>query len=640
VLSIDANSGGPLIVSQTYRDRRHAGTCSTGEELGHLLLLTVCCVLLVSCARESGPTPRPNVLLIVLDDFGYNDLGANGNRHTPTPALDRFSQQGARYTRHYAHSTCTPARVALLTGRSPAQSGFRPTHVRLSSDTPTIASVLHDNGYHTEHIGKWHVGNSSESDAPLHAGFEKWFGFLTQFDLQGNRGARGRGRPGEYINPWLRGDSGPSKRFSGHLTDILTDRATNFLENNPADSQPWFLNLWYLAPHQPIQPSKSFADSFPNSDEGKYHALIAQLDHNIGRVLRTLDEQGLSKDTLVIVLSDNGGTNRETENNSPFWGRKTTFFEGGVRTPLLIRWPGRTQANTVISEAASIYDIFPTIAHAAGAPVPDTLEGRDLFTDDGPPPRPLFWEHSNSEQHRYAVLSADRRWRFVPPILNDLEADFTGSTNVMDEHPDVAAELREEFLRWRLKTREVATKFRRDGDHTSGTLEGNDMLRSPGHGGFTFAIGITPGGSPSSSNQVVAEQNERWRLDYHPDHGLSLELLGLSARGPKLSEGQCHEVVVSSDHQFPLQRPRRARTILNLYVDGQLVDSARDDAPVPNLKGYANPTHIGRNAAGEQRFTGHLSRPFIVNERVVPDDQVEKVNNGVSGLPTLCSHTP
>jgi arylsulfatase A-like enzyme len=328
----------------------------------HIILA---CLLVAGCSGDSSDgstgtststdTARPNILLIVLDDLGYNDLGANGNPNTPTPNLDDFARQGIRYTRNYVDSSCTATRVALLTGRSPAENGFRPGHLRLSDDTITIASTLRDAGYHTEHIGKWHVGDSDEKDAPNRVGFNHWFGFLTGANLRGPRPDPGIYQHPTYLNPWLEGDDDPAMQYSGHLTDILTERAIDFIQTHSDDDQPWFLNLWYSAPHGPIQPSAFFKNLHPNTPEGRYYALIDQLDFNIGNLLRGLDEEGLSDNTMVVILSDNGGTNIATDNNSPFYGVKILYLEGGVRTPLLIRWKGKTTPNTVNNDIVSFH---------------------------------------------------------------------------------------------------------------------------------------------------------------------------------------------------------------------------------------------------------------------------------------------
>ncbi len=612
-------------------------------------LLVLMLIALSACERHIGETKtvlepthsaRPNILLIVLDDFGFNDLGANGNALAPTPSLDKFAAQGIRYTRHYADATCTASRVALLTGVSPVNYGFRPAHLRLPDDASTIAGSLKKAGYVTQHIGKWHVGNSSDVTAPLEAGFDNWFGFLTQFELRGlSRDGIGFSRP-TYHNPWLQGNRDPIKAHKGHLTDILTDRAIEFLQQREAD-QPWFLNLWYFAPHNPVQPSLRYLKQYPKTDEGRYYALIDQLDVNIARVLATLDENHQAENTLVIILSDNGGTNQLTNNNAPFFGVKGQFYEGGVRTPLLIRWPGRVAANKVSDDLVSIYDMFPTIAEAASAQYPKELVGKNLFNDSKKSDHNLYWEYSTSEYHSYSALSSDGRWRVVhkfaaPAELNDLKTDPTGEQNVIDKNKAEYNKLRQAYLEWHRSMREVSTQRSLVGDNQSLMMTGNDYLRSPGYSGFTFAIGVTPGGAKDQGWGLIAEQKSRWRLAHSYEKGLSLDMTGLSLNAPPLVPGVCHEVVVASHHMYSPLKPAANRVIINLYVDGEEVDSLLLKKPAIYLQGYANPTFIGQDSQGGALFSGVLGTPVILNERIVVDEQGEKVGNGLASLPTLC----
>jgi arylsulfatase A-like enzyme len=162
------------------------------------------------------------------------------------------------------------------------------------------------------------------------------------------------------------------------LTDILTERAIQFLDSQKEPARPWFLNLWYYAPHQPIQPAARFQEKHPATKEGIYHALIEHLEFSIGEVLQALERNDQRDNTLVIVESDNGGDNADTDNNYPFYGKKTEFNGGGLRTPLLMRWPGHVQSGAVSDEKVSLYDLFPTIAQASAATPPPHLIGRDL----------------------------------------------------------------------------------------------------------------------------------------------------------------------------------------------------------------------------------------------------------------------
>jgi len=588
---------------------------------------------------------QPNILLIVLDDLGFNDLGANGNPLAPTPRLDTLAEQGIRYTRHYTDSTCSVARVALLTGRFPAYNGFRPSNLGLSPDTPTLANSLQKAGYLTQHIGKWHVGNATLAQSPKQAGFDHWFGFLTQFELQGASADGLHFKRPTYRNPWLQGDQQPMKQYPGQLTDILTQHAIDFLNTRTyqqnAEAQPWFLNLWYYAPHAPIQPSKVFEDRHPSTDAGRYYALIEQLDSNIGLLLETLDKNQQTRNTLVIVVSDNGGTNFEVDNNYPFYGRKTQFHEGALHTPLMIRWPHHINSKEVSDNRVSIMDIYPTLADAAGLSISHPLDGTSLFATNRPPTKNLYWEYTTSEYHMYSVLSADSRWRLLTNgfgedmILNDLQADSRGEKNVAAMHPHVVKTLTQQYITWRHGAR-VVKPVRQSTKHGGQVLTGSDLQRSPGYNGYTFAMAVTPEVVKSAAAQVIVEQPQRWRLTNSQADGLQLTLLGTQLQTTALPTGQCSEIVISSHHLYSMLKPNNNRAIIDLYVNGKRVDETRVEKPALYVGGYTNATYLGHNASGGESFHGRLGQPIILNERLVLDKRASQIGNGISSLPALC----
>jgi len=596
----------------------------------------------VRSQATAGAAP-PNILLIVLDDFGYNDLRANGNPLAPTPRLDALAAQGTRYTRHYADASCSVARAALMTGRPPAVHGLRPNHLGLSSDTPTIATALRQAGYRTWHIGKWHIATATLEQSPTQAGFDHWFGFLHNQELGGPSRDGVKFRGATYVNPWLRDNMSPLQQYPGHLTDILTQRAIAFLDQQKGQDQPWFLNLWHFAPHFPMEPPAAVRAKYPAGPEGDYYALIDHLDANVGELLDALDRNGQADNTLVIVLSDNGGTNAETDNNFPFYGKKTQFYEGGLRTPMFMRWPGHIKANTVSDELVSLYDIFPTVARVAGATLPPHLQGRDLLDPGRQASAQLYWEFLDSIYHSYSILSADGRWRFTQMYqrqsLNDLLADPSGAANVLDQYPQVAARLQEDYLAWRKTARDVAFSYARLNDRGGAILRGDDLQRSPGYSGFTFAIGATPAPDAGAQPQVIVEQADRWRLQSSASQGLQLDILGQQLTGPPLAPGQCSEVVVSSQFNFTLF-PKNNWSLVDLYVNGQRVNTVRTAQPALATWGYANPTYVGVSAASGEPFAGVLSRPVILNERVDPDTPARPTFNGLSSVPRTCPPTP
>jgi arylsulfatase A-like enzyme len=594
-------------------------------------------------ALAQDDTTPPNILLIVLDDLGYNDLGANGNPNTPTPNLDALAEEGIRYTRHYADATCSVARAALMTGTFPASHGLRPNHLGLSAGTPTIATMLQAQGYRTQHIGKWHLVSATLDQSPSHFGFDDWYGFLHNNELSGpSKDGIHYWKP-TYKDPWLRDNQSPLQQQPGHLTDILTERAVGFLNEQKGQAQPWFLNLWYFAPHTPIQPDRRFAAQYPDTGEGKYHALIDQLDFSIGRVMDALAESGEADNTLVIVVSDNGGTNKETDNNYPFVGEKATLTEGALRTPLFMRWPEHIPPDVVSDEVVSILDIFPTIAQASAATPPDDLVGRSLLDPDRGELPELYWEYSNSEAHQYSVLTSDGRWRLLAfygiQRLIDLQADPSGKTNVIEHYPEVAQELTDNYLQWRKAMRNVSFQYEPLSSNGAATLTGNDMQRSPGYSGFTLAIGVTPATDNSGLTEVIAAQKGRWRLESSESAGLRLEILGRVLQAPALPIGQCSEVVVSSQFNISPVDSRGNRAQIDLYINGTRAANASWKKPALVTSDYEQPTYIGMNPTGEELFHGELSRPVILNERVVPDDNGGEIGNGISGIPATCPGT-
>lgn len=360
-------------------------------------------------ATERNSGRGPNILMIVVDDLGYDDTSAINSGGISTPNIQGIAEQGVTFTRHYADATCAPSRVAILTGRYPERSGFRHAGTQIPTEYITLAESLRGVGYSTHLVGKWHAGEDRRSGWPGAQGFDSWFGFLNQWELAGvlTTANKGTQQP-TYRNPWLRTDGGELIQHQGHLTDILTNRTVQKLNELKGESRPWFVYHAFLAPHDPIEPAPRYLKQFPTTPEGEYRALITQLDDAIGRLLAAVAED---ENTLVLFVSDNGGTNSRRNNNYPFFGKKNETYEGSYRTPLIFSWPGRIPVRQVIDDVVMNVDIYPTLIAATGAVVTKDTDGRNLWpaitAGNKVPMRGRSWEQYNwnVDAMSYSVLS-------------------------------------------------------------------------------------------------------------------------------------------------------------------------------------------------------------------------------------------
>lgn len=443
----------------------------------------------------AGKRP-PNVILIVADDLGMNDISLYGggvaSGAVPTPNIDAIARQGVSFANGYAaNATCSPSRAALMTGRYPTRFGFEFTavpaafasnlahnggsspyppiyHKELNHDLPAyvdmgvphaeimLPEVLKSKGYHTIHIGKWHLGEA-EPLRPTSQGFDESLGMRSGGDL-----FMARDDP-QVVNaklPWDPIDRflwanlphavywGNEQRFrpKGHLTDYFTDNALAAIEANK--NRPFFMYLAYNAPHTPLQALKSDYDALPqikDHTQRVYGAMIRQLDRRIGDVMQKLKDSGIDENTLVIFTSDNGGAwyTGIPDLNKPYRGWKGTFFEGGIHVPMMMRWPVKIAAGTVRNDVAQHLDMFATIAAATGAQMPGDrkMDSFNLLAS-GPMRQITFWRSGE-----YRVVRAgdwklqvskrpDKAWLF------NLATDPTERANLADREPERVAQLR------------------------------------------------------------------------------------------------------------------------------------------------------------------------------------------------------
>jgi arylsulfatase A-like enzyme len=351
-------------------------------------------VSFLSPAQGASPQRPPNLIVIMTDDQGYADVGFNGCKDIPTPHIDSIANNGVRFTEGYvSYSVCSPSRAGFLTGRYQQRFGHernplwkpnsRETGLPLSETT--LADTLGKAGYQSGIIGKWHLGCHPDLH-PLKRGFNEFFGHLggghryfpEELTLQNTNEARNEG---DSYKLWILRDQTPVKTTK-YLTDEFSDEAARFIERHKAG--PFFLYLAYNAPHSPLQASEKSLARFPNIKNEKrrtYAAMVSAVDDGVGQVLTKLRELGLEENTLVVFLSDNGGPGDNASDNRPLRGGKSTPWEGGIRVPFAVQWPGKIPKGLVYQNPVISLDIFATIAAQAKAvPNPDRpLDGVNLL---------------------------------------------------------------------------------------------------------------------------------------------------------------------------------------------------------------------------------------------------------------------
>lgn len=555
--------------------------------LGWLLGLKNLATEWANATEETASHFQPNILLIVVDDLGYNDTDAINPGGIETPHITSLAREGVTFTRHYADATCTPSRVALLTGRHPERSGFRPIGMEIPAEFPTIAQQLERAGYATYLTGKWHAGEDRRESWPDHKGFPTWFGFLNQWETSGevteeNKG--GRKRP-TYIDPMLRTNGGDLQKHSGHLTDLLTQHSIGKIKELRGSDKPWFLYHAFLAPHHPIQPADRYRARFADTPEGEYTALVTQLDDAIGELVAAVDQQN----TLIVFVSDNGGTNKQRDNNYPFYGKKGDIWEGAFRTPLIINWPENISSDSVIDDVAMNVDLYPTLLAAAGVPASEQVDGRNLWptisSGAALSGRNRSWEVfvPSVSAASFSFLSASGDWRLasqqgLQSTLYHLAEEPSGKHDVASENPEKVAELTKEFWieYWRKSLLDV-TVHRKAPDLTA-HYTGFDAMRTPYR--YGLAIGLELGPLPANlqdgsatSMTTLAGQEGFWELRYSRDTGLEWEIGDQVLRDASFEPSACNAIVLTNYFQ-PLAHlaTRAPRSQLKLYSAGHLRD--------------------------------------------------------------------
>ena len=327
-----------------------------------LLLLAGGSALAQPSAVEAPP---PNIILIMADDLGWNDLGYQGSE-IRTPAIDRLAEEGVRLNRLYAYPTCTQTRGAILSGERMLSLGLiEPTppwsSAGLPLGIPTLADELREAGYATWKLGKWHLGEHFAEQSPNARGFDHFYGFLG-------------GEINHYTHAllsrldWQR--NGASVREAGYATDLLTAEAIRLLKSHPA-GKPFFLDLSYGAPHTPLQAPEDTLAAYSEIEDDhrrRYAAMVSALDANLGAVIQAVKQRPDAGNSLVLFMSDNGGDLNFGADNAPLKGGKATAYEGGIRVPGVAWWPGRLPAGELREQFISAHDLHPSFRALAGLP--------------------------------------------------------------------------------------------------------------------------------------------------------------------------------------------------------------------------------------------------------------------------------
>ena len=414
-------------------------------------MLRFCLALLFLIPSAVGySADRPNVLLILTDDQGWGDITSHGNEMLDTPTLDALAASGARFERFFVSPLCAPTRAALLTGRYSLRSGVHGVtrgHETMRAEEVTIAELFHDAGYETGCFGKWHNGRHYPNH-PNGQGFDEFFGFCG-------------GHWNNYFDTTLERNGEPVET-QGFITDVLTDAAITFIRQHKQD--PFFCYVPFNAPHFPPQVPDAYFDKYKargcDNELATVFGMVENIDDNVARLLKTLDELQLAQNTIVLFLTDNGpNTNRY---NGDLKGRKGSVHEGGVRVPFFIRWPGKIEAGRVVEPIAAHIDLLPTLCDLCEVEVPQSLilDGESLApllrsSRESLPERMLFTfkdtkpvpdgKQGGVRTNRYRAVREKGAWE-----LYDMRSDPGQERNVAKKYPDVVGDLASAFdAKWK-----------------------------------------------------------------------------------------------------------------------------------------------------------------------------------------------
>jgi len=437
-------------------DRRQFLTFVAGGAAAGLIPFSGC--IDESADPIANKTQRPNIIFILADDLGYGDLGCYGQKHIKTPNIDRIAAEGIRFTQHYAGSTvCAPSRCVLMTGLHTGHTAVRGNReikpegqYPIAAETITVAKVLKRAGYITAVVGKWGLGGPGSSGVPNKQGFDHWFGYLCQ--------RKAHSYYPEYL--WKNGkkiilEKNKAGKKGTYSHDLFTAEAMDFIRQNR--NRRFFLYLPYTIPHTRYEiPSTEPYSDRPWAKKEKVHAaMITRMDRDIGRTMNLLKKLNIDEKTIVFFSSDNGAAQRwegRFDSSGLLRGRKRDMYEGGIRTPLVVKWPGKIKPAAESDHISAFWDFLPTCAELAGVSAPENIDGISMVPtllgrdDRQKRHKFLYWEFFHWKKGFYlAVRMSDFKVVRLSPTgpleLYNLKTDIAEKNNIAAEHPEIIAEI-------------------------------------------------------------------------------------------------------------------------------------------------------------------------------------------------------
>ncbi len=540
-----------------------------------LFIFIILLFVLFSCSK-TNENQQPNIIIILTDDQGWGDLSINGNTNISTPNIDKLAENGVTFDRFYVCPVCSPTRAELLTGRYHVRSGVWETGAggeRMDLDETTIAEVFKEAGYATAAYGKWHNG----MQAPYHPnsrGFDDYYGFCS-------------GHWGNYYSPMLE-HNGEIVQGKGFIIDDLTNHGIEFIKKNK--DNPFFLYLPYNTPHSPMQVPDEWWDNFKDKNLEMYNrepekedtlftkaalAMCENIDWNVGRIVKQVEESGLLENTIIMYLSDNGPNGIRW--NGGMKGKKGSTDEGGVRSPLFVQWQGTLGKGKVVNEIAAGIDFLPTLAEIAGIEINSEkpLDGKSLtplLFEDSPQ-----WADRSIYSHWHGRVSA-RNQKFRLDNKNqlfDMENDPGQFINVAEEFPDVYKKMVAEKEKWE---QEVLSEleFGKLQPFTVGAPD-FDFTQLPARDGIAHGNIIRSNRWPNSSyylNWISTKDSITWNVEVLTEGTYEVELYYT-----------CAEKNIGSEIELKFKNERLQYKILEAF-DPPLLD---DDDIYPRGEGYVKP---------------------------------------------------